>query len=359
MTKKDIDINNQPVRGVRLSVVIPVYNAEATLPRCLDSIISQGAEGVEIICVNDGSKDGSLDVLRQYEQRYPQLVRVIDQRNQGVSAARNAALDVAKGEYVTMVDADDYLFPDVLTPAIEQAYDKHCDIIYFGHADTLRSGGETRRVFPEKLYSQGERLQLLQDVRFYGAAWGKFFKRSIIGDTRYDVKMRLYEDVCFHCDLLAKSKTMFVSSVVLYCYVLNYSNATSKYRGVADFLDLCSYQKKFEDTLDKLLHEEDNVSFAEKNVVYQRLKEKIRENFSFRTMLSFYALYRSNMKGKYKEMKQLLSSADAQFGKGWCLKYHKTGMAGRCGRLMPYPLALHIFLSIVFGAERVKRTITG
>lgn len=98
-----------------LSMIIPVYNTEKYLAECLDSCLAQDFpyDDYEIICVNDGSKDGSLDILRSYEARYPNII-VIDQPNGGVSAARNAGLDAARGDYIWFIDADDFIQESVL-----------------------------------------------------------------------------------------------------------------------------------------------------------------------------------------------------------------------------------------------------
>ena len=93
---------------IRYSVIIPVFNAEKTLRRCVDSLLDQERDDIEIILVNDGSKDGSLDICNAY-QRGHSCVRVIDKENGGVSSARNAGLDAAKGTCVVFVDSDDYV----------------------------------------------------------------------------------------------------------------------------------------------------------------------------------------------------------------------------------------------------------
>lgn len=98
-----------------LSFIVPVYNAEKYLNECISSLLQQDipANDYEIICVNDGSTDGSLEILRTYENQYTNIV-VIDKENGGVSAARNAGLDAACGDYVWMVDADDFIQKDCL-----------------------------------------------------------------------------------------------------------------------------------------------------------------------------------------------------------------------------------------------------
>ena len=101
----------------RITVVVPVYNVEDYLDWCLGSLEGQTLKDIDIICVNDGSTDGSLAILREFESSYP-FIRVIDQPNAGVSAARKAGLALAQGKYVTFVDSDD----SVATTYLEELY---------------------------------------------------------------------------------------------------------------------------------------------------------------------------------------------------------------------------------------------
>ena len=94
--------------GVKLSVVIPVYNVESTLKQCVDSVLRQNYEYMEVILVDDGSPDGCPQICDTYAQNHPQ-VKAIHQANGGLSAARNAGIGIAQGEYITFVDSDDWL----------------------------------------------------------------------------------------------------------------------------------------------------------------------------------------------------------------------------------------------------------
>ena len=110
-----------------LSIIVPVYNVEKYLPRCLDSILNQTFEDFELILVNDGSTDGSLRILRQYEQK-DRRVLVLDNKNSGVSAARNSGLKVASGKYVGIIDSDDWIDSDMYEKMIESLEASCCDI---------------------------------------------------------------------------------------------------------------------------------------------------------------------------------------------------------------------------------------
>ena len=96
-----------------VSIIIPVYNVEKFLRKCLTSLVEQTFQDREIIAVNDGSTDHSLDILREFEQKYD-FITVIDQKNRGMSKARNRGLSLARGEYICFIDSDDYVAPNFL-----------------------------------------------------------------------------------------------------------------------------------------------------------------------------------------------------------------------------------------------------
>jgi glycosyltransferase involved in cell wall biosynthesis len=114
-----------------ISVIIPVYNVEKYLRECLDSVIHQTLTDLEIICVNDGSTDGSLAILEEYAKKDSRIT-IINQENQGLSAARNRALKIAKGEYVQFLDSDDYLSKDACEILYHHANEKSLDMLLFG-----------------------------------------------------------------------------------------------------------------------------------------------------------------------------------------------------------------------------------
>ena len=100
-----------PQSPIKLSIVVPCYKTENLLPRCLDSLLAQDLDGIEIIAVNDGSPDGTLALLRFYEKAHPDLVRVVDKKNGGLWNARWSGTEVALGDYVAYLDSDDYVAP--------------------------------------------------------------------------------------------------------------------------------------------------------------------------------------------------------------------------------------------------------
>lgn len=124
---------------MKLSIIVPVYNVEKFLPRCLDSLLCQGMEHgeYEIICVNDDSPDNCADILAEYDSKYPDIFKVITQENQGVGGARNTGMNVAQGEYIAFVDSDDYV--------VIGGYAYLCETFLSGGADILTFGARSVR----------------------------------------------------------------------------------------------------------------------------------------------------------------------------------------------------------------------
>lgn len=118
------------MENIKLSIIIPVYNVEKYLVKCLDSILVDNTFTGQVICVNDGSTDNSAAILEEYAKRYPN-VEIITQPNVGLSAARNAGIKAAKGEYIVFLDSDDYWKPNVLNGLLEQIERDKLDVLRF------------------------------------------------------------------------------------------------------------------------------------------------------------------------------------------------------------------------------------
>ena len=117
----------------KVSVIIPVYNTQPWLRECLDSVLCQTLGDFEVICVDDGSTDQSGSILQDYAAKDSRF-HILSQSNKGQSAARNAGLKVARGEYVYFLDSDDYIEPDLLETACQEMDSKNLDIVFFDNA---------------------------------------------------------------------------------------------------------------------------------------------------------------------------------------------------------------------------------
>lgn len=167
------DAPSQPL----ISVVVPVYNTAAYLPACLDSLAAQTYTHMEILCVNDGSRDNSLEILQEYAAKDTRI-RIIDQPNAGLAAARNAALAVATGEYIAGLDSDDCWEPQLLEQVV-QALEPGADFVLFG-AQYLMPDGSIRKVNHFSAHAAGAadmnpELAASLPVAFWNKLWRRIF----------------------------------------------------------------------------------------------------------------------------------------------------------------------------------------
>ena len=141
----------------KVSVIIPVFNTEKYLKDCLDSILAQTLDDIEVICVNDGSADGSYEILKQYETQYSN-VKVFDQVNKGQSASRNKALETATGKYVYFMDSDDILTSQALEELYNMSEEKQLDVLYFSGTTFYDSKEleEEHSIFKNTYFRKGE-----------------------------------------------------------------------------------------------------------------------------------------------------------------------------------------------------------
>ena len=184
---------------IKYSVIIPVYNAERTLKRCLDSLLGQKREDVEIILINDGSSDGSRAILEDYGRRFPN-VRAVHQENAGVSAARNRGLDEAEGKYITFVDSDDYVSEDYFRAMDEAGEKEDSDLIVFAK-DIAGRGIDESNLYKKMCAASSlqEQRELLLSSRIIFQPPYKRFKREIIekNHLRFIKGMYVGEDFNF------------------------------------------------------------------------------------------------------------------------------------------------------------------
>lgn len=221
--------------NILLSVVIPIYNVERTLARCVESVLGQHVEGMEVILVDDGSTDRSVLVANRYQNR--PHVTLIHKANGGLSDARNEGLYYAKGRYVTFVDSDDYLLPDTYAPlmAMLEAHPEY-DILEYSFVRETSCGRKIIKL-PEREYTHIGDYWLGCRGYEHTYAWNKIYRRSLFDGTPW-AKGRLFEDVYAMGALLPKVHTLRTTSRGTYRYTYNPSGITVKAdaRGWRDLL---------------------------------------------------------------------------------------------------------------------------
>lgn len=215
-----------------LTVIVPVYNVERFLPRCLESICNQTYRNLEIICVDDGSVDNSGAILDEYAARDPRI-KVIHQKNAGVSAARNAGLDAAAGEFVTFVDSDDWLEPDayemvlaVLSAEVDMVCS--CGVVDGDVSDEVKA---EMQEYCRLKYSGKQSASagiLATDVY----VWNKVFRKSLLEkySIRFPVGIACGEDAAFYFSYAAVARDAYYLPEKLYHYVQHPASAMAQFR---------------------------------------------------------------------------------------------------------------------------------
>lgn len=228
-----------------VSVIIPVYNVERYLARCIESVLVQSYADIEIILVNDGSTDGSLQICETYEKKDRRL-RLINKENQGLSSARNAGLAIARGEYVVFIDSDDWIGETHIERLFTAISESTADAVIGAHTKVYSD--KQKQVAPVKVAQglyRGEEivnqivLPLLgpdpfypDDVQFDSSACMNMYSMSVIRKEDLwfqDEKKYGSEDLLFNLDFLMHSQCVTVSDVVDYYYFDNRKSLSRKY----------------------------------------------------------------------------------------------------------------------------------
>lgn len=203
----------------KVSIIIPIYNGEKVLERCLDSIVNQSYKNWELILVNDGSKDRSLDICMKYSKN-DERIHVIDKENEGVSATRNRGIQEATGEYIQFVDCDDYVSNDYLEKMVMCLKTKKSDLVIGGY--TRFKHGKTTKCAPKPMELNGvlaiaEQFFELYNRWFLNTPWNKLYKRDKI-KSGFPLDLSLGEDLIFNLEYLKQCEHVSVVDEAGYQY---------------------------------------------------------------------------------------------------------------------------------------------
>ena len=217
-----------------ISIILPVYNAESYLRRCIDSILAQSYSDFELLLIDDGSTDGSGTICDAYAAK-DSRVRVFHKENGGVSSARNLGLDNAQGEYITFCDADDYVAPDWLA-AYGDAMAEDVDLAIQGYYTIDGDNVKVKSLQSSTGNTIDEKRQLIVSLMcqgVYGYLWVKLFRKELIAQNnlRFDVQSAFREDEQFFSKYLEKTASFACVDRVGYYYIV--PSADKKYRGDA------------------------------------------------------------------------------------------------------------------------------
>lgn len=225
----------------KISIIIPIYNAEKFIRRCLDSVLNQTLKDIEIICVNDGSKDSSLQILKEYKENDGRII-IIDKKNEGVSAARNDGIKKSSGEYIAFADADDWLEKNALEEMYNACITHNVDVVrsnYFENEDENKviKFGSLVGLENQIISSENEKfVDIIHNKMYNGEllcyVWVLLIKKEILMKTNLFEKGIPYcEDLIFYSELMSVIDNIYFLDKPTYHY---YSNPVS-----------CSKSKEF------------------------------------------------------------------------------------------------------------------
>ena len=279
---------------VNVSIIVPVYNVEKFLEKCLDSLINQTLKDIEIICVNDGSTDNSLNILKSFSEKDSRII-IINKQNEGPSVARNTGMKIAKGEYIGFVDSDDWVDLDFFEKLYNVAIKNNADI---STASIIRW-----RKYNTKYkikYSEEKTYTTLQDkmdccnIPKICYVWNKLYKSTILKDEKFKSGV-YFEDVIWLPYVIKKSNIIVTTPNTNYYYRVNKSSIvkkTSKKKQQDNYLAKKQMIKFFKENNLKLGKRECTIVKYSKEIFKIPLfKIKERDNKIFYLLFDFIPIF--------------------------------------------------------------------
>ncbi|MCM4167340.1 Undecaprenyl-phosphate 4-deoxy-4-formamido-L-arabinose transferase [Arenibacter antarcticus] len=269
---KDQIISTHPL----ISVIVPVYNVGNYLNRCIESILNQNYKELELILIDDGSTDNSVEICKQYVE-LDQRVKLFQQNNQGSSIARNTGLLNTTGEYISFVDSDDWILPEMLESMIEYAINNDLAVV---ECESIKStDSNIDKIISEKLFefktetNEEALARIIENQKF--AVWRRIYSKKIIGNLKF-IPYKLHQDVFFTIDILKKIKHQGYIKTPFYCYnVENISIIRSPYsQKKLDAIDATFY------VLNETKDFNNNIKINAKKHVIQQLMYHYHELYS-------------------------------------------------------------------------------
>lgn len=327
----------------RVSIVIPIYNGEKFIKKCLDSILEQSFRDFEIIVVNDGSTDKSMEILEAYRTS-DQRIKLIHIENQGVSNARNVGISQAEGDYILFVDADDWLGMDALDNLVQGIEMTGADLVIGDFVKIIGSKtvpSEHRNYFsgsthfgPKKL-TQYLRTYFMKPNRFplFVYSWGRLFKTDIIKkhNLKFDTNLKTYEDVKFNFQYMTHVDSIFYLDKLVYHHLVHedFSSASLIAKNPSDIFGYLAAMKQ--------AVEYDSARLLTKEIANAYITYSIIQFVRLAGQIKYF-----NLVTVYPFTRQLITSEVIQGNLGY---YHPTGGDSR---IVPFLMKHKLVLLMLF-----------
>ena len=204
-----------------ISVIIPAYNAEKYIDRCIESLVNQTINDYELLIINDGSTDSTLDICNKLSSKY-RNIRVLNQKSKGASEARNYGMVNAIGDFIAFVDSDDFVEPNYLETLFNGIQKNNADLSVVTYTNNRTFCKDKISFHDEKLVNAEETLNLIScDIKYAGYLWNKLFRKDIIAKycIKFDSHIKIWEDMLFCVEYSDHINKAFFIDAPLYHYI--------------------------------------------------------------------------------------------------------------------------------------------
>lgn len=281
---------------ILLTIIIPVYNTESYIKKCLDSIVNQINTNVEIILIDDGSQDKSADIISKFSMDNSEVnIKYIAQTNQGQSIARNNGLKIAKGKYIWFIDSDDYIYDDTFKSLLEILLNNEFDVLEMGFSKDY--GDESRNIIPQNCSCVDGKDYLASCINgeeyYERFPWKYIFNKTMLIEGNYFFPVKKYEDLDIIPKIIYSAKRVCSINVLVYNYIMNREGATTSVPNV-------------EYEIDKLETVADNIKYFS-SFKQEKCEKDIINNLSklyYSSMLSFYKFEKSDQDRLLKSLRE-------------------------------------------------------
>jgi len=315
------------MKNPKLSIIVPVYNVEQYLERCLNSILSSTFQDFELIIINDGSKDKSEDIILEFINKYKDKIVYISKENEGVSIARNTGIEKARGEYITFIDSDDYIDHNMFKKMINKIEQDNFDVVVCDARLVYEDSNDTRVVssgYSEDLYHKNK-IRATMTI-FYPVMWNKIYKTELVKKIKFTSGV-WYEDMEYLLKLYPHINNIGVVKKPLYNYLQRKNSITYTYNdklydiinnmeGVIEYYKTQGVYEEYKDELEYLYARYAFMTFPKR---LAKCKDKTKYNkgieFAFSKVNEYFPNYKKNrylklmgIKGRYiKHFNRFLS----------------------------------------------------
>lgn len=272
-----------------ISVIVPIYNVDKYVRKCLESLKNQTMKQIEVICIDDGSTDGSGEIAEEYKNEvgWPRF-RVIHTKNRGLSAARNRGIDEAKADWLMFVDSDDWVEPEFCRIPYEAVLEYGVDMVVFEAYQTTEFG----RIKKVKQAQTIPEVVKAEDVIMSSITWNKLYKKDLFNDIRYP-EGHVFEDIATTYKLIHKANQILKVQNYLYYYRYRQGSITHLSVSIDDFLSMS--KQRYEELLELGYPREKvylqmleaalrycGIAQNEESIHYQEADKIVKEGFSIR-----------------------------------------------------------------------------